>query len=137
MGWDSDTVCAHGFREMARTMLPSWSSPTTPSGNPEPSRADKEATTKIIEAGNILNINLLAHFILGNNQHYSFFAHSLIPKYPPRAKTLHSTNNPPPQTTAPYDALRFAHHQIRKSRPTVEYTKFMRTLPCVPRDGSM
>jgi DNA repair protein RadC len=51
-----------------------------PSGNPEPSRADKEVTTKLIQAGNILDINLLDHFIIGNNQHYSFFANGLIPK---------------------------------------------------------
>jgi len=50
-----------------------------PSGNPEPSRADKEVTTKLIEAGNILDINLLDHLIIGNNQHYSFFDHGLIP----------------------------------------------------------
>ena len=51
-----------------------------PSGNPEPSHADKEVSTKLIQAGNILDINLLDHHILGNNQHYSFFAHGLIPK---------------------------------------------------------
>ena len=28
-----------------------------PSGNPDPSRADKEVTTKLIQASNILNIN--------------------------------------------------------------------------------
>ncbi|TLU81873.1 MAG: hypothetical protein FDX21_09900 [Chlorobium sp.] len=50
------------------------------SGNPEPSRADKEVTTKLIEAGNILEINLLDHLIIGNNQHFSFFSHGLIPK---------------------------------------------------------
>ena len=51
-----------------------------PSGNPDPSRADKEVTTKLIQASNILNINHLNHLIIGNNQHYSFFAHGLIPK---------------------------------------------------------
>ena len=51
-----------------------------PSGNPEPSRADKEVTTKLIQAGNILDINLLDHLIIGNNQHFSFFANGLIPK---------------------------------------------------------
>ena len=51
-----------------------------PSGNPEPSRADKEVTTKLIQAGNILDINLLDHLIIGNNQHYSFFANGIIPK---------------------------------------------------------
>ncbi|MEI6639990.1 MAG: JAB domain-containing protein, partial [Chlorobium sp.] len=51
-----------------------------PSGNPEPSRADRDVTTKLIEAGNILDINLLDHIIIGNNQHFSFFSHGLIPK---------------------------------------------------------
>ena len=46
-----------------------------PSGNPEPSRADKEVTTKLIQAGNLLD-----HLIIGNNQHFSFFSHGLIPK---------------------------------------------------------
>ncbi|MBV5303684.1 MAG: hypothetical protein JZU70_05735 [Chlorobium sp.] len=30
--------------------------------------------------GALLDINLLDHIIIGNNQHFSFFSHGLIPK---------------------------------------------------------
>ncbi|MFZ4802684.1 MAG: JAB domain-containing protein [Chlorobium sp.] len=37
--------------------------PNHPSDNPEPSRADRDVTTKLIEAGNLRD-----HIIIGNNQ---------------------------------------------------------------------
>jgi len=43
-----------------------------PSGNLQPSQADKEITTKIKEAGKMLDIRLLDHIILTDTGYYSF-----------------------------------------------------------------
>ena len=44
-----------------------------PSGDPSPSRADKNATKRIQEAGELLDIRLLDHIIIGRNgTYYSF-----------------------------------------------------------------
>lgn len=43
-----------------------------PSGDPEPSDEDKEITRQLKQAGEILNIQLLDHIILGKNGCYSF-----------------------------------------------------------------
>lgn len=42
-----------------------------PSGNLMPSDADLKLTLKIVEAGKILNINILDHLIIGHNNYYS------------------------------------------------------------------
>lgn len=41
-----------------------------PSGNPEPSNEDIQITNKIKEAGKLLNIQLLDHVIVGDNNRY-------------------------------------------------------------------
>ena len=49
-----------------------------PSGNLQPSRADKEITKKISEAAGFMEIRLLDHVILGNDQYFSFADEGLL-----------------------------------------------------------
>jgi DNA repair protein RadC len=55
-----------------------------PSGDPAPSREDKDYTATLVNAGNALNIKILDHVIIsrdletGEVKHYSFADHSLI-----------------------------------------------------------
>lgn len=42
-----------------------------PSGNPEPSREDKEVTKRLVEAGKIIGIDVLDHIILGDDSFVS------------------------------------------------------------------
>jgi DNA repair protein RadC len=48
-----------------------------PSGDPEPSKEDKEFTKAIVRAGEVLNIKVLDHIIVGDNRYYSFADHNL------------------------------------------------------------
>ncbi len=43
-----------------------------PSGDPDPSDEDIRVTSKLIEAGKLLGIQVLDHIIVGNNTFYSF-----------------------------------------------------------------
>lgn len=43
-----------------------------PSGDPSPSRQDKDLTTRLIEAGKVLGIEILDHIIIGDNRYVSF-----------------------------------------------------------------
>lgn len=43
-----------------------------PSGNLQPSAADKQLTDKFKNAGDLLDIKVLDHIILGDNSYYSF-----------------------------------------------------------------
>lgn len=43
-----------------------------PTGNATPSDADKQTTKKLSAAAKLLDIHLLDHVIIGNNQYYSF-----------------------------------------------------------------
>lgn len=52
-----------------------------PSGNPEPSRGDKELTRDLVYAASIIQIRVLDHIIVGNNQYFSFAAQGLIEEY--------------------------------------------------------
>jgi DNA repair protein RadC len=50
-----------------------------PSGNVEPSNADKQVTATLEKAGNILDVKILDHVIIGHKEAYfSFRDHSLI-----------------------------------------------------------
>lgn len=49
-----------------------------PSGNPEPSRSDKELTRDLIYAASIMRIKVLDHIIIGNNKYFSFAGEGLI-----------------------------------------------------------
>jgi DNA repair protein RadC len=52
-----------------------------PSGDPEPSRYDREVTRELVFAGNIMHIRVLDHIIIGNDRYYSFAAEGLIEEY--------------------------------------------------------
>ena len=43
-----------------------------PSGNLQPSHADRQLTKKIVEAGKLLEIPVLDHIIFADNGYYSF-----------------------------------------------------------------
>lgn len=43
-----------------------------PSGDPNPSKEDIEITERLIEAGELLNIEMLDHVIIGHDKYYSF-----------------------------------------------------------------
>lgn len=43
-----------------------------PSGNPSPSEEDIDITRRMIEAGSMLDINLMDHIIVGGDTYYSF-----------------------------------------------------------------
>ncbi|MPQ45472.1 DNA repair protein RadC [Marinifilum sp. N1E240] len=49
-----------------------------PSGNLSPSAADKDITNKAKEAAKLMNIDILDHIIIGDNQYYSFADEGLI-----------------------------------------------------------
>lgn len=49
-----------------------------PSGNTDPSREDIELTERIVEAGNILGINLLDHLIVSESGYFSFLENGLL-----------------------------------------------------------
>ena len=43
-----------------------------PSGDPTPSVTDREITTKLKQAGELMEIDVLDHVIIGRNEYYSF-----------------------------------------------------------------
>jgi DNA repair protein RadC len=43
-----------------------------PSGDPQPSKEDEEITERLFDAGELLNIKVLDHVIIGNEKYYSF-----------------------------------------------------------------
>ncbi len=49
-----------------------------PSGDPTPSRQDIEVTRRLVEAGNIIGINVLDHLVIGDNKFISFKAEGLL-----------------------------------------------------------
>lgn len=49
-----------------------------PSGDPSPSREDIEFTKSLVKAGEILNIKVLDHIIIGDNTYYSFARSGII-----------------------------------------------------------
>ena len=52
-----------------------------PSGSPEPSLSDKEITKDLIEASNTMQIKVLDHIVIGNNEYFSFADEGLIEEY--------------------------------------------------------
>lgn len=49
-----------------------------PSGDPTPSREDRELTTRLVEAGDVLGIAVLDHVVLGGNSFVSLRAQGVI-----------------------------------------------------------
>jgi len=52
-----------------------------PSGNPDPSDEDKRITQDLVFAGNIMQIKVLDHIIVGDNRYFSFADAGLIEEY--------------------------------------------------------
>ncbi len=52
-----------------------------PSGDPTPSKSDKQLTRDMVFAGNIVQIRVLDHIIIGENRYFSFADEGLIQKY--------------------------------------------------------
>jgi len=52
-----------------------------PSGNPDPSDEDKRITQDLVFAGNIMQIKVLDHIIVGDNRYFSFADAGLIQEY--------------------------------------------------------
>ncbi|WP_246131743.1 JAB domain-containing protein [Pistricoccus aurantiacus] len=49
-----------------------------PSGDPEPSAADRRITTRLVEALGLIECRVLDHFIVGRQPAYSFAEHGLL-----------------------------------------------------------
>jgi DNA repair protein RadC len=52
-----------------------------PSGSPEPSKADKDITRDLVYAVALVNIKVLDHLVIGDNQYYSFAGHGMIEEF--------------------------------------------------------
>jgi len=52
-----------------------------PSGSPEPSPSDKDITKDLIAASNAMQIKVLDHIVIGNNEYFSFADEGLIEEY--------------------------------------------------------
>jgi DNA repair protein RadC len=52
-----------------------------PSGDPTPSRSDKRFTRDLVFMGNIIQVKVLDHIIIGGNKYFSFADEGLIRKY--------------------------------------------------------
>jgi DNA repair protein RadC len=52
-----------------------------PSGDPDPSPSDKDITKDLVFAGNLIQIKVLDHIIIGNNKYFSFADEGLIEEY--------------------------------------------------------
>ncbi len=52
-----------------------------PSGNPEPSQSDKNITKNLVNAGNVMQIKIIDHIIIGDNRYFSFADDGLIDEY--------------------------------------------------------
>jgi DNA repair protein RadC len=52
-----------------------------PAGNPQPSDNDKQITQDLVFAGNIMQIKVLDHIIIGDNSYFSFADAGLIDEY--------------------------------------------------------
>jgi DNA repair protein RadC len=52
-----------------------------PSGDPTPSKSDKRFTRDLVFMGNIIEVKVLDHIIIGGNEYFSFADEGLIRKY--------------------------------------------------------
>ncbi len=52
-----------------------------PSGNPEPSKSDRDLTRDLVYAGSIMHIRVLDHIVIGDNRYFSFAGEGLIEEY--------------------------------------------------------
>jgi len=49
-----------------------------PSGDPAPSRDDREITARLVEAARIIGIRVLDHVVIGHNRYFSFAEEGLL-----------------------------------------------------------
>jgi len=49
-----------------------------PSGNMKPSQADRQLTQRLIDAGKLLEIQILDHLIIGQNTYLSFADEAML-----------------------------------------------------------
>lgn len=68
-------VFRQAVRENAPTVVVAHNHP---SGDPEPSRADKELTRRLVAAGEIVGVRLLDHIIIGNKRYVSCLERGLL-----------------------------------------------------------
>ena len=52
-----------------------------PSGDPGPSKNDKDMTRDLVYAGSIMRIRVLDHIIIGDNRYFSFAGEGLVEEY--------------------------------------------------------
>ncbi len=52
-----------------------------PSGDPTPSKSDKQLTRDLVFVGNVTQIKVLDHIIIGENRYFSFADDGLVKKY--------------------------------------------------------
>jgi DNA repair protein RadC len=52
-----------------------------PTGNPEPSARDKEVTREAVYIGEVMQLKILDHLIIGDNRYFSFAGEGLIEEY--------------------------------------------------------
>jgi DNA repair protein RadC len=52
-----------------------------PSGDPTPSKSDRQLTRDLVFIGSVIQIRVLDHIIVGDNSHFSFADEGLIQKY--------------------------------------------------------
>nr|WP_090397056.1 DNA repair protein RadC [Natribacillus halophilus] len=50
-----------------------------PSGDPSPSREDREVTKRLVECGKVLGVEVLDHIIIGDRRYSSLREHGIIP----------------------------------------------------------
>lgn len=71
------------IREIFKEALDNFSSSIIcvhnhPSGDPAPSKEDKAFTKALVQAGEILNVKVLDHIIIGDDAHYSFTDYGIL-----------------------------------------------------------
>ncbi len=54
---------------------------TIPSGNPAPSRSDKDLTRELVMASSLIGLKVLDHIVIGDNRFYSFAGEGLIQQF--------------------------------------------------------
>ena len=52
-----------------------------PAGDPTPSKSDKQITRDLVFVGNVLQIKVLDHIIIGGNRYFSFADEGMITRY--------------------------------------------------------
>jgi len=68
-------IYKYGVKESAASIIICHNHP---SGNPNPSFNDIDITKRIVEAGMIMDIEVIDHVIIGKNRHFSFKENGLI-----------------------------------------------------------